>query len=205
MLRFLLDHVDIVNAVLNGLMVLIWTAYLHIIMRSHLRQSRSLIHIDIGAAKGSGSRCLVTNLSPNAIYIQGLVADLEHDGNKARTIVTDRNEISGDETQDPLGCTNRGTLQPGETVDIGSLSDIVTRARISLGEDWSADRIDSVTITVVAIPGLSDCIVGAVKTFKAEDCASGKRFISSKILTHQLRPRQTRKNFSHILRDQTQG
>lgn len=205
MLRFLLDHVDVVNAVLNGFMVLIWTAYLHIFLINHIRQSRSVIHIDIGSAKGARSRCLVTNLSPTPIYVQGLVAELVHNGSRARTIVTERNEISEEDVQDPLARTNRGTLDPGQTVDIGSLSEIVTRARISIGEDWSADRIDSVTITVVAIPGLSDCIVGAAKTFNAEHCAGQLRFTSDKILTDQLRPRQTRRHFSHILRDQTQG
>lgn len=205
MLGFLVDHVDVVNAVLNGMMVLIWTIYLHLFLINHLRQSRSVIHIDIGAAKGARSRCLVTNLSPTPVYVQGIVADLAHNGNKARTIVTERNEISEDDVQDPLARTNRGTLGPGQTVDIGSLSELVTRARISLGEDWSADQIDSVTITIVAIPGLSDCVVGASKTFNSEEYAGSNIFSSQRILTQQLRPRQTREQFNHILRDQMQG
>lgn len=205
MLDFLVDHLQIVNAILNALMVLIWTAYLHLILTSHLRQSRSVIHIDIGAAKGARSRCLVTNLSSTPIYVQGLVADLARNGQSSRTIVTDRNEISEDDVQDPLARTNRGTLQPGQTIDIGSLYDLVSRASISLDEDWSADRIDSVTITVVAIPGHVDRVVGASKTFSAVDEGGQITFSPEKILTHQLRPGLTRREFSHILRDQTQG
>lgn len=203
--EFLVEHVDIVNAALNAMMVLIWTAYLQVFLINHLRQSRSVIHIDIGAAKGARSRCLVTNLSTNPIYVHGLVADLVHDGNTARTIVTERNEITEEDEHDPLARTNRGTLCPGQTVDIGSLSDLVSRARISLGDDWSADRIDSVTITVVAIPGRSDRIVGASKTFNAENRAGQVKFMSCEILTRQLHPWQTRNQFTQILRDQTQA
>lgn len=204
MLEFLTNHVQVVNAVLNAIMVLIWTAHLHTFLSSHLRQSKSVIHIDIGAAKGAQSRCLVTNLSSNPIYIQGLVADLARNGQSSRTIVTDRNEISKDDVQDPLAGTNRGTLQPGGTIDIGSLYDLVSRARISLDEDWSTDRIDSVTLTVVAIPGHVDRVVGASKTFDAVERNGQIAFSAKKILTHQLRPYLTRNEFSHILRDQTQ-
>lgn len=205
MFGLFVEYADVVNTVLNALMVLIWTAYLHYFMVNQLLQSRSVIHIDIGAAKGAQSRCLVTNLSSNPIYVQGLVADLARDGHVSRTIVTDRNEISEDVVQDPLARTNRGTLQPGETVDIGSLSDLVNRARISLDEDWSTDRISCVTITVVAISGQADRIVGATKSFSAQERAGHVTFAPQNILTHQIRPSQTRAEFSHILRDQTQA
>lgn len=204
MLGFLVDHIDVVNAVLNALMVLIWTAYLHIFLINHLRQSSTVIHIDIGAAKGVQSRCLVTNLSSNPIYVQGLVADLVHNGHSCRTIVTDRNEIGEGDVEDPLARTNRGTLQPGETVDIGSLSNLVDRARISLAEEWTADQIDSVTITVVAILGQVDRIVGASKSFIADHNAKRITFSPEKLLTHQMKPGKTREQFSHILRDQIQ-
>ena len=205
MLDFLFAHADVVNAVLNGMMVLIWTAYLHFFLINHLRQSRCVLHIDIGAAMGARSRCLVTNLSPSPVYVQGILADLVHNANKVRTIVTDRNEISEDDVENPLARTNRGTLHPGQTVDIGSLSDLVSRARISLGENWSADQIDSVTITIVAILGHSDRIVGASKSFCAEEYEGYIKFTSQRILTYQLRPRETRAQFSDILRDQTQA
>ncbi len=80
MIQFLTDHVDLVNAALNLTMVVIWIAYLQIFLVSHLRQSRSVIHIDLGLADGSLSRCLVTNLSSGAIYVQGIAADLGRDG-----------------------------------------------------------------------------------------------------------------------------
>jgi len=204
MFDFLLEHVELVNVFLNGIMVVIWTAYLQIFLVGHLNQSRCMIHIDIGAAKGARSRCLVTNLSSSPIYVQGLVADLCHAGNASRTIVTDRNEISEDEVDDPLARTNRGTLQPGQTIDIGSLADLVNRARISLDEDWSADRIDNVTLTVVAISGQADRLVGASKMFHAQEKAGRITFSPDRLLTHQTGTRRTRAEFSEILRDQTQ-
>lgn len=205
MLQVASHHLEMVNAAANALMVLIWTAYLHFFLVNHLRQARSVIHIDIGAAKGARSRCLVTNLSPNPVYVQGIVADLEHDGSRARTVVTERDEIDEDEVEDPLSRTYRGTLHPGATMDIGSLSDLVDRVRIGMQEDWSAEKIDSVTITVVAIPGHVDRIFAASKTFIASERGGIHTFASRNILTHQIRPRRTRAEFSHLLRDQTKG
>ena len=64
---------------------------------------------------------------------------------------------------DPLGRTNRGTLHPGQTVDIGSLADVI-RPRVDprLEQEWSVDRIDTgVTVTVIAISGQADGWSGA--------------------------------------------
>lgn len=204
MLQFYAENLQMLDSALNAVMVLIWTVYLHLILLNHLRQSGTVIHIDIGAAKGARSRCLVTNLSYNPVYVQGLVADLACNGDTSRTIVTDRNEISEDDVEDPLARTNRGTLQPGETVDIGSLADIVNRARISLKQDWTPDQIDTVTVSVVAIAGQASRIVGASKTFIAQNTSEHLTFSSQSLLTHQMKPGKTREEFSRILRQQTQ-
>ena len=203
MLQFMSDHIQVVNAVLNAAMVVIWVVYLQIFLISHRRQSRSVIHIDLGAAKGAQSRCLVTNLSSGALYVQGIVADLVRDDHMSRTIVTDRDEISEDETDNPMSRTNRGTLQPGQTVDIGSLNDLVRRARIRLDEEWFFEQIDSVTISVVAISGQAERIVGASKTFSvtSDDERGTVWFNARNVLTKQMRPLRTREEFNSLLRE----
>ncbi|MFN3661891.1 hypothetical protein [Yoonia sp.] len=202
MLAFLMNHIEFVNAFLNATMVLIWTVYLQVFLMSHLRQGRNVIHIDLGAAQGARSRCLVTNLGATAIYVQAIIAELSSKGHASRTRITDRDEISENDIEDPLARTNRGTLQPGQTVDIGSLDDLVSRARIRLEEDWKSDDIDTVTITVVAISGQLDRVVGASKTFNSERDAKGNNFSAKDILTQQIRPRQTREQFSKLLSGQ---
>jgi hypothetical protein len=201
-LTFLTEHIEVVNAALNATMVLIWTVYLQVFLMSHLRQGRNVIHVDLGDAAGARSRCLVTNLGASAIYVQAIVAELSIEGHSSRTRITDRDEISENDVEDPLARTNRGTLDSGQTLDIGSLDDLVRRARIRLGEDWTSDHIDSVTITVVAISGQIDRVVAASKTFSAEHDRNDRIFKAQTILTRQIRPRQTRAEFSRLLRDQ---
>jgi hypothetical protein len=48
-LTFLTEHIEVVNAVLNATMVLIWTVYLQVFLMSHLRQGRNVIHVDLGS------------------------------------------------------------------------------------------------------------------------------------------------------------
>ncbi len=203
MLQFLTQYIEIVNAFLNGLMVLIWTVYLQIFLVSHLRQTRSVIHIDIGAADGERSRCLVTNLSSNPLYVQGMIADLFEDGHSARVVITEREEIDQNDLEDPLARTNRGTLHPGQTIDIGSLADVVRRAWIRLGQEWSIDKLVHVKVTVVAISGQAERMVGASKTFDAKYMHGRSHFVPQTLLTHQIRPRRARAAFGDMLHDQS--
>jgi len=202
MLQVLSEHIDLLNALLNTAMVVIWVAYLHTFVVGHRRQNRSVIHIDLGAAEGSRSRCLVTNLSSAAIYVQGIAADLVQNGHTSRVAVTERDEIEVKDGDDPLSRTNRGTLQPGQTVDIGSLDDLIRRARIRLDEEWAFRDIESVTITVVGISGQAERIVGAAKQFSIDHRARDARFNAQHVLTRQIRPRQTRGEFNRLLREQ---
>lgn len=203
MIEFLSRYSEILNVLLNAAMVIIWVVYLQVFTVNHLRQARAVLHIDLGAAEGARSRCLVTNLSSSAIYVQAIVAELSYEGHRSRTQITDKDELNPEDVDDPLSRTNRGTLQPGATVDIGSLENLVTRARIRLSEDWSSEYVEEVTITVVAIAGQVDRIVAASKTFNAEKVESGIRFSAQRLLTRQVRPRQTREEFSKMLREQT--
>ncbi|MGY6706216.1 hypothetical protein [Roseinatronobacter sp.] len=202
MLNYLAQNPEILNALLNGLLVVIWAVYLQIFLISHLRQSRSVIHIDIGAADGERSRCLVTNLSSNPLYVQGIAAELFGNGHSARVIVTEREEIDQTDIEDPLARTNRGTLHPGQTVDIGSLADVVRRAWIRLGQEWTTDKIQDVTVTVVAISGQGERVVGASKTFNAEYKNGHTHFVPQSLLTRQIRRRRVRTAFNELLRDQ---
>jgi len=202
MISFLSEYAHILNVMLNAAMVLIWVAYLHFFTVNHLRQARNVVHIDLGAAEGAHSRCLVTNLSAKAVYVQAIVAELSSDKHRSMTQITDKDEIRPEDVEDPLSRTNRGTLQPGQTMDIGSLENLVSRARIHLSEDWSSDDIDAVTLTVVGISGQAERIFAASKTFEARNNADGRAFVAQKVLTNQLRNRETRAAFSKMLRDQ---
>lgn len=202
MFEFLSRYSDILNVLLNAAMVVIWVAYLQVFTVNHMRQARAVLHIDLGAAEGAKSRCLVTNLSSSPVYVQAIVAELSHQGHRSRTQITDKDELTPEDVDDPLARTNRGTLQPGQTADIGSLDNLVTRARIRLSEDWTSDHVEAVTITVVAVAGQIDRIVGASKTFDAEKNPDGTTFTAQQLLTKQIHPRQTRAEFSKMLREQ---
>lgn len=136
--------------------------------------------------------------------MQGIVADFFEDGHSARTLITDREEISENDVEDPLARTNRGTLHPGQTIDIGSLADLVRRAQIRLDQNWSADQLEQVTITVIAVSGQADRVVGASKSFDADYADDQIHFRARSLLTRQIRPRRARWAFSEVMRDQSE-
>ncbi len=204
MISFLSEYAHILNVMLNAAMVLIWVAYLHFFTVNHIRQSRNVVHIDLGAAEGAHSRCLVTNLSAKAIYVQAIVAELSSDDRSSMTQITDKDEIRPEDVENPLSRTNRGTLQPGQTMDIGSVENLVSRARIHLSEDWHSDEVDEVTLTVVGISGQAERIFAASKTFEAKKSADGRVFVAQRVLTKQLRKRETREAFNKMLNDNTE-
>lgn len=201
MISFLSQYAHILNVMLNAAMVLIWVAYLHFFTVNHLRQARNVVHIDLGAAEGARSRCLVTNLSAKPIYVQAIVAELCSGGQRSMTQITDKDEIRPEDVEDPLSRTNRGTLQPGQTMDIGSLDNLISRARIHLSEDWHSDDVDAVTLTVVAISGQAERLFAASKIFEGEKNENGRAFVAKNVLTSQLGKRQTRAAYSKILRE----
>lgn len=90
-------------------------------------------------------------------------------------------------------------------MDIGSLEDLLARARIRLAEDWSRNRIDTVTMTVVGIAGQVDRIVAANKAFDAQKRGKERGFAARELLTREIQPRQTCKAFSRMLSDQSFG
>lgn len=200
MLQYLAENIQLVNAMLNTLMVLIWVAYLQIFLVSHRRQSRSVIHIDLGAGRGAQSRCLITNLSATTLYVQGIFADIARAGHTSRVLVTERDAIdrSSDES---MAHTDRGPLAPGKTADLGSLNDLIDQARIRLDDVWSVNQIDSITLTVVAISGQVERIVGASKEFRIKHLDNSTSFFAQSVLTRQMRPVQTRNEFEHLLRE----
>lgn len=77
MWNWIASNHQVISALANIAMLLVWIAYLQVFVSSYRRQKRSNILINRGAGSGLEARCLISNMSAEAIYIESLIATAE--------------------------------------------------------------------------------------------------------------------------------
>lgn len=199
MLAWAQQHVDLIGAAMNAAMVLIWLVYLHLFLVGFIRQRRTVLHIDRGAAKDENARCIVTNMGSEPAYLVAVVAELVRDDRCDRVLVTDRDEISPENVGRPLEKTNQGPLASGEAVDIGSFWALVERARLRLGLDFTAADLDAMIVTAVAASNQAQRLEAGWKRFNIVKDGEVPRFEPDRVLTRQIRTPWGRKSLEGFL------
>ncbi len=150
------ENVEVLSLGASLAMVAIWLVYLHLFWKSYRRHLRPSIIINRGAGTGLDARCLISNMSAEAIFIEGIILVLEHEGQRWRTAIIGTDEIGEDEqTRDPLQPTriHEGPLASGAFVDLGRFQQIVEHAFGTVKkESNSEDRLgfDCFEIWVIA-------------------------------------------------------
>ncbi|GAA5078513.1 hypothetical protein GCM10023209_29700 [Roseibacterium beibuensis] len=202
MTDFIAQHAQVISPLANLAMVAIWLIYLQVFLTTYRRQRRSSIHIDRGAAKGENARCLVTNMGQEPIYLLAVVVDFGQRDSTSRAVVTDRDELNDEAVTSPLERTTQGPLGQGEVRDLGSLADLMNRARARLNVEIERDALRSMWVTVVAISDQGTHLVAASKCFEAKHFESGAPiFVPQTILTKQIRSRWQRRTLRNWLED----
>jgi hypothetical protein len=200
---FIADHSDVINALSNVAIVLIWVVYLQLFLITFRRQSRSSIHIDRGVASDEHARCIVTNMGMEPVYLLAVVVDFGGP-EAARAVVTDRDELAEQDVAVQLDRTNQGPMAQGEARDVGSLADLMRRARRKLDAKIDRTEIDRMRVTVVAIANQGQKLVAARKDFAAEHRPGGVTiFRPSSALTRQIRSAWRRRHLLDLL--ETEG
>lgn len=195
MIDWLQDHSGGLNVVLNGAMLLVWLAYLHLFLTSFRRANRAVVHIARAVDTDGEARCLVTNMGSDMVYILGIKVDVRAGEERFATLVTDR--VHED---DPLGGemrdrTNQGPLCGGEVLDIGAFRRICERAM----EDAAAPVPDSVEITVIVAAQQAKRLMGGYKRFEVRDEGGTIGYRSEDVLTRQITSARRRRHLEQEL------
>ena len=200
MLGFIATHSDVINAIANVAIVLIWVVYLQLFLVTLRRQRRSAIRIDRGVASDEHARCIVTNMGQEPVYLLAIVADFGDAAHCARAVVTDRDELADKEVSVELERTNQGPLSQGQALDVGSLADLLQRARARLDVKIEQAEIERMSVTAVAISNEAAHLVAAQKTFAADHRQDGRvLFTPETVLTRQVRSRWKRRDLLAFL------
>ncbi len=167
--RWLSDNSAVIGVLLSLLMLIVWAAYLQLILFQFRATRRSSILITRAAGRGMRSRCLITNMSTLPIYVTSLIGKLHIAGREIELPLTDLQELPEDLGKDPRSSMAQGSLNTGEYMNIGHFDDIIRRMLEANDEtEIQATEVDRIELTVAAFHGWEDLPVGAVRRFRIQ-------------------------------------
>jgi len=208
MWTWIADHGQTISAVSSLGMLLIWAVYLQTFLSVYRRQTRPRIVINRFGGKTLGSRCLLSNMSGEAIYVLSLVATLKgKDGEWGCQAVTDLQELGEDDSYDRFSqhVSSIGPLEPAKFIDVGSFKELVTRVQRAAEDDEAGvdalRRILPATLelTVVAEYGSESQLVGARRDFRIVEQGGRVLVTTEAARTEQIKSRWERRNLRRLL------
>lgn len=195
MLQWLSQNTQLISIGLSFAMLIVWVIYLQLLLVQFRAGKRSTILITRAAGRGLRSRCLVTNMSSQPLYVSSLIATVHAKGRSIELALTDLRELPGDLGEDPRSTMGQGSLSTGQFMNIGHFDDIVATLLEGNDEtDITQEDVEQFDLTVVALYGLDDVPVGATRSFHFDrNVAKGPKVQPLSIATDQIRQRKRRK------------
>ncbi|GAM04709.1 MULTISPECIES: hypothetical protein [Novosphingobium] len=196
MWQWFTGNTQVVSVALSFAMLIVWVIYLQLLLVQFRGTKRSTILITRAAGRGMRSRCLVTNMSSQPLYVSSLIATVHVRGRQIELALTDLRELPGDLGEDPRSIMGQGSLATGQFMNIGHFDDIV-RTLLDANEetDVQEEEVDQFDLTVVALYALEDLPVGATRSFHFErNVPKGPRVQPLSIATDQIRQRRRRRD-----------
>ena len=195
MLEFFRANQGLISVLLSMAMLVVWVVYLQILLVQVRASRRSSILITRAAGRGMRSRCLVTNMSSQSLYVTSLIGILHAGGRQIEIALTDLRELPEDLGADPRSTMRQGSLSTGQYLDIGHFDDIL---EVMLRDDEAAglerEDVAQLDLIVVAFYAPESLPVGARRSFQFRwESPSGTRVQPSSLRTEQIRGRRQRK------------
>jgi len=204
MWNWLSQNTPVLSLAVSMAMLIVWIVYLQLLLYGYQRQRRSSILISRGAGQGIRSRCLITSMSAEPLYVTSIVATLETEAKSYEYALTDLRDLPEDLGADPRSSMRQGSLSTGDYLDIGHFDDLVeqlveTDAELSRLGPW-ANTVIALDLTVVALYGPDLIAVGASRRFSFVDEGAGcLRIRPETLTTRQLRSRRQRRQLMRKL------
>ena len=204
MLDWIKEHHEVLSVLVNTGMLVVWIAYLHLFLRNFKRQTRPKILINVGAGRNLDGRCLISNMSSEAIYIESLIASVETTEGRWVCPVTDAQELAEKQDQNLRSMTVQGPLKQGEMMDVGSFRDLIHRVVKQSEcpvptEDELPESLTALEIQAIADFGPDDLLVGAKRRFELVRQNGAWTLGRHSPHTEQIRSRSERRRIKRVL------
>ncbi|WP_245412311.1 hypothetical protein [Notoacmeibacter ruber] len=151
------------------------------------------------------SRCLVTNMSSQPLYVTSLIATLHFGDRQVELALTDLRDLPEDLGNDPRSKMGQGSLNTGQYLDIGHFDEIVT-VMLEGSDDVSAtvEDVTQLDLMVVALYAPESLPVGAFRRFQFDrDIPRGPKVTPLNVRTEQIRSKRRRRELLEKVRHHT--
>lgn len=197
MLQWVSSNSSLLNLVLSACMLIVWVTYLQLLLIQFRAGRRSSVLITRAAGKGMRSRCLVTNMSSQPLYVTSLLGTLHVGRRQIELQLTDLRELPEDLGNDPRSKMAQGSLNTGQYLDIGHFDEIVAAMLDANAEDEievEVEEVSQLDLTVVALYAPESLPVGAARSFYFDrKVRNGPKVKPLSIATEQIRDRRRRR------------
>ncbi|WP_158700881.1 hypothetical protein [Phytohalomonas tamaricis] len=194
-------------------MLLIWGVYLQLLLHNFRMQRRPQIIINRGHGSDVHARCIISNMSEQAVFIQTILVQLETSAGNFISDVTDTTDEQGNlasgesqpgempESNLLKKMTRQGPLRAGEYMDAGSFNALIRKVDKdnSIGVNDHCQPIGDVQfkaleVRLVIVFGAERRPIGARRRFKLERSEQGESYLEPEVLwTQQLSSRRQRR------------
>lgn len=195
------ENSGLVQAGMAAVTALVWMVYLHIIVSGLRRQRRTEILIQLGGARNLSARILVSNLGFEPIYVLEIMLTVWTAIGERMSSVADRTEIAQGQHATPREATLQGPLKSGDHVDIGSVLDLLDRARHRSFDALEPGDIREVEVTVAAITAADSRIAAAARRFAMKGEGDDMSLCPQNLYARQIRSRWRRRQIEAKLRE----
>ncbi|GHB23008.1 hypothetical protein [Salinicola rhizosphaerae] len=174
--QWLTSNSAAISAVTAICTLFVWLFYAQLLYLNFKRQRQPKIIINRGAGRGLDSRCVISNMSPEPIFIEHLIVVIDSDKGAISQDLIDLEQGNHRDTGEGFSnleeVTRQGPMLSGSYSHIGTFSDILDRVlryhQLSAGQvQVSDDRtLRSLELRIIAIYGSEDKPVGASRSFE---------------------------------------
>jgi hypothetical protein len=198
MLQWIQAYSSSLTVFVNFGMLLVWMVYLHLLLMAYRRQRHPKILINRGAGTGMKAHCLISNMSPEPIYVECVVCTVGTETGTYRAAITDVSEL--EQGEDVRSGTRQGPLNVAEYMDFGMFEHLAVRtARHGGADDPASVVVKSLDLVVVAAYGPEDSSVAAQRRFLVEVRNGRRDLVPASVSTTQLKSRRARRQADRYL------
>jgi hypothetical protein len=194
MWEWITSNAKVLTLFATALTLIVWMVYGQLLAASMRHAKTPRLVVEQGSGHGLDSICVVTNMSMETIYLQGVSVSLQTKDRTHRYMLAD----SAKTTERERGITTRretcqGPLKPNETLNLGTFRALLDEAAVGTGletgDDGAPLGLEAVTVTAVTSFGPKQHTVGARRRFNL-DTADTPRLYAASALTEPLQGRR---------------
>lgn len=193
---WILEHPQTITAVTSAATLVVWVLYLQLFYLGYRRQKQAKLLITRGGGHSTEARCMITNMSPEIVFVSVIVVELRS-GKLTFTRSLSDTERDQHEGRDERSDLLQGPLGSGEYLDIGSFADLIS-------SDLGDERLphtppDSIRIIAAGTYTWHDRLVAAERSFRIKAKDGRQDLEPEQQAAKQIYSRKDRKRISALL------